>query len=137
MQQTSTVKDVQSLLQNVSLRNSSPSSSLACNVTPTTIRVAETVRTLTELKHTPASPNAVRRSSTIIRSQSADRRESIGSGLIAALSAKIAPNLSPRHSRRHSEDMIARVCISTHFYFFCPHKLNVPSRLNFKLNFKV
>ena len=74
-----------------------------------TVRVAETVRTLTELKHTPASPNALRRTATVIRSQSAERRESVGSGLIAALSAKIAPNLSPRHSRRHSEDIVVKV----------------------------
>ncbi|KAK6643736.1 hypothetical protein RUM43_005246 [Polyplax serrata] len=73
-----------------------------------TIKVAETVRTLTELQHTPASPGVTRRSVSAVRSLSAERRDSAGSSLIAALSAKIAPNLSPRHSRRHSEDMIAR-----------------------------
>ncbi|XP_067003165.1 BAR/IMD domain-containing adapter protein 2-like 1 isoform X2 [Anabrus simplex] len=71
------------------------------------ISVADTVRTLTELKHQPASPSSLRRNSSI-RSQSADRRvgeTSPGSGLIAAISAKLAPNLSPRNSRRHSEDL--------------------------------
>lgn len=73
------------------------------------ISVAETVRTLTELKHTPASPSAVRRNTGSIRSQSADRRGSGSTnegsgGLIAAIGAKLAPTLSPRNSRRHSED---------------------------------
>lgn len=133
------------------------------------VNVAETVKALTELKHTPASPNSVRRMSatqpsiqqiqqttttTILssfqsrnnnnpiygtikqttnstiyaqpshlssspstlrrtgstRSQSAERKigespGSVGSGLIAALSAKLAPSLSPKNSRRHSEDL--------------------------------
>jgi len=73
------------------------------------ISVAETVRTLTELKHTPASPGALRRNTGSIRSQSADRRGSGSTnegsgGLIAAIGAKLAPTLSPRNSRRHSED---------------------------------
>nr|CAD7431101.1 unnamed protein product [Timema monikensis] len=69
------------------------------------ISVADTVRTLTELKHTPASPNSLRRNGSV-RSQSADRRGSEATpGLIAVLSAKLAPNLSPRNSRRHSEDL--------------------------------
>ncbi|GFG33978.1 hypothetical protein Cfor_04854, partial [Coptotermes formosanus] len=73
------------------------------------ISVAETVRTLTELKHTPASPSALRRNTGSIRSQSAERRGSgstnEGSGsLIAAIGAKLVPTLSPRNSRRHSED---------------------------------
>ncbi|KDR12237.1 hypothetical protein L798_13845, partial [Zootermopsis nevadensis] len=73
------------------------------------ISVAETVRTLTELKHTPASPSAVRRNTGSFRSQSADRRGSGSTnegsgGLIAAIGAKLAPTLSPRNSRRHSED---------------------------------
>lgn len=73
------------------------------------VSVAETVRTLTELKHTPASPSALRRNTVSIRSQSADRRGSgstnEGSGsLIAAIGAKLVPTLSPRNSRRHSED---------------------------------
>lgn len=75
------------------------------------ISVAETVRTLTELKHTPASPSTLRRNASSVRSQSADRRGSSGpvtnenaGGIIAALGAKLAPSLSPRNSRRHSED---------------------------------
>jgi len=73
------------------------------------VSVAETVRTLTELKHTPASPSTLRRNAGSIRSQSADRRGSgstnEGSGsLIAAIGAKLVPTLSPRNSRRHSED---------------------------------
>ncbi|XP_044739593.1 mucin-3A isoform X2 [Chrysoperla carnea] len=138
------------------------------------INVAETVKALTELKHTPASPGATRRNSQIqqqqqqpqspvvanqpipaqnvpqfssfqpqqpikvhhnsiyaqpnqvirinpnsspnairritsTRSQSADRQpvvSGVGSSFIAALSAKLAPSLSPRNSRRHSEDQI-------------------------------
>lgn len=66
------------------------------------VSVAETVRTLTELKHQPASPVSVRRTHSL-RSQSCDRR--IETGLIATLSAKLAPTLSPRHSRRHSQEM--------------------------------
>uniref|UniRef100_A0A1B6CYE7 IMD domain-containing protein n=1 Tax=Clastoptera arizonana TaxID=38151 RepID=A0A1B6CYE7_9HEMI len=66
------------------------------------ISVAETVRTLTELKHQPASPVSVRRTHSL-RSQSCDRR--VETGLIATLSAKLAPTLSPRHSRRHSQEM--------------------------------
>lgn len=65
------------------------------------ISVAETVRTLTELKHQPASPVSVRRTHSV-RSQSCDRR--VDTGLIATLSAKLAPTLSPRHSRRHSQE---------------------------------
>lgn len=65
------------------------------------ISVAETVRTLTELKHQPASPVSVRRTHSV-RSQSCDRR--VETGLIATLSAKLAPTLSPRHSRRHSQE---------------------------------
>lgn len=111
VQLPSTVRNAQTVFQNVSLQNSSYSSSQETDISPRSIRVAETVRTLTELKHTPASPSAVRRSPSVSRSQSAERRESIGSGLIAALNAKIAPNMSPRHSRRHSEDTIRKVCI--------------------------
>lgn len=66
------------------------------------ISVADTVRTLTELKHQPASPVSVRRTHSL-RSQSCDRR--VETGLIATLSAKLAPTLSPRHSRRHSQEM--------------------------------
>ncbi|PSN34188.1 hypothetical protein C0J52_23020 [Blattella germanica] len=90
-----------------SLNSSGGGSAVAAN---TGISVAETVRTLTELKHTPASPSALRRNAGGIRSQSADRRGSSGpsndatGGLIAALGAKLAPTLSPRNSRRHSED---------------------------------
>ncbi|KAF2898274.1 hypothetical protein ILUMI_07897 [Ignelater luminosus] len=141
------------------------------------VNVAETVKALTELKHTPASPSSIRRmsatsQSTLItqttvhtpppsglqpqspilstfqnpgqpkpsyvsqsggviyahpsqivsgspseirrvnsfRSQSAERRPSdgpggVGSSFIAALSAKLTPSLSPRTSRRHSEDL--------------------------------
>ncbi|XP_075215913.1 uncharacterized protein LOC142321586 isoform X2 [Lycorma delicatula] len=65
------------------------------------ISVAETVRTLTELKHQPASPVSVRRTHSL-RSQSCDRR--VETGLIATLSAKLAPTLSPRHSRRCSQE---------------------------------
>ncbi|KAJ8962738.1 hypothetical protein NQ318_001136 [Aromia moschata] len=133
------------------------------------INVAETVKALTELKHTPASPNSIRRMSastqniyqniqssmTIptpqgpvlstfqsqtkvsyvsqsggvvyaqpsqvmggspnavrrvnnFRSQSADRKSegpgNVGSNFIASLSAKLAPQLSPKSSRRHSGD---------------------------------
>ncbi|XP_074037385.1 missing-in-metastasis isoform X1 [Leptinotarsa decemlineata] len=130
------------------------------------INVAETVKALTELKHTPASPNSIRRMSSSsqnlyqnvqphpqpqntgfstfqsqakvayvsqsggvvyaqpsqvlggspnalrrfnnFRSQSADRKSEgpggVGSNFIASLSAKLAPQLSPRTSRRHSED---------------------------------
>ncbi|XP_014255401.1 MTSS1-like protein isoform X2 [Cimex lectularius] len=60
------------------------------------ISVAETVRTLTELNHTPASPVSIRRTHSM-RSQSADRK--IEPSLIAALSAKLAPG------RRHSQEM--------------------------------
>lgn len=70
--------------------------------------VADAVRTLTELKHQPASPVQVRRTHSL-RSQSAERKAGeapggVGSNFIAALSAKLGPTLSPRHSRRHSED---------------------------------
>ncbi|XP_050292981.1 uncharacterized protein LOC126733634 isoform X2 [Anthonomus grandis grandis] len=141
------------------------------------IKVAETVRALTELKHTPASPNSIRRMAgisgsaqnifqsvqqnerptsfqsasspgsglttfqsqtkvsylsqsggvvyaqpsqvvggspnavrriTSFRSQSADRKPEgpgkVGSNFIASLNAKLAPNLSPRASRRSSEE---------------------------------
>lgn len=67
------------------------------------ISVAETVRTLTELKHQPASPVSVRRTHSL-RSQSCDRR--VETGLIATLSAKLAPTLSPRHSRRCSQEQV-------------------------------
>lgn len=133
------------------------------------MNVAETVKALTELKHTPASPSSMRRMSsssqgtTVVpqsisqspilstfqnpgqpkpsyvsqsagviyahpsqivsgspseirrvnsfRSQSAERRSNegpggVGSSFIAALSAKLAPSLSPRTSRRHSEDLL-------------------------------
>ncbi|KAK5647470.1 hypothetical protein RI129_002362 [Pyrocoelia pectoralis] len=133
------------------------------------VNVAETVKALTELKHTPASPSSMRRVSsssqgtTVVsqsisqspilstfqnpgqpkpsyvsqsagviyahpsqivsgspseirrvnsfRSQSAERRSNegpggVGSSFIAALSAKLAPSLSPRTSRRHSEDLL-------------------------------
>ncbi|XP_026680367.1 flocculation protein FLO11 [Diaphorina citri] len=53
--------------------------------------VAETVRTLTELNHQPASPVAVRRSSSS-RSTSADRQS-----IIAQLSARLTPTLTRRH----------------------------------------
>ncbi|ENN70649.1 hypothetical protein YQE_12594, partial [Dendroctonus ponderosae] len=53
------------------------------------------------------SPNAVRRI-TSFRSQSADRKPEgpgkVGSNFIACLNAKLAPNLSPRTSRRNSEE---------------------------------
>ncbi|XP_066257430.1 uncharacterized protein mim isoform X2 [Euwallacea similis] len=53
------------------------------------------------------SPNAVRRI-TSFRSQSADRKSEgpgkVGSNFIASLNAKLAPNLSPRTSRRNSEE---------------------------------
>lgn len=65
------------------------------------ISVAETVRTLTEMNHQPASPVSVRRSSSSVRATSAERRAE--SGLMAALSARIAPNLSPRHSRKQQQ----------------------------------
>lgn len=64
------------------------------------ISVAETVRTLTEMNHQPASPVSVRRTSSI-RSTSADRRPD---SLIAALSARITPNISPRNSRKHYQE---------------------------------
>ncbi|XP_063908302.1 protein MTSS 2 isoform X2 [Zophobas morio] len=135
----------------------------------TGVKVAETVKALTELKHTPASPNSIRRMSASsqsiyqshvtsttptsqgpilstfqsqtkvsyvsqsggvvyaqpsqvlggsptatrransFRSQSADRKSGpvgVGSNFIATLSAKLTPNLSPRTSRRHSEDLV-------------------------------
>ncbi|RZC34520.1 A-agglutinin anchorage subunit [Asbolus verrucosus] len=139
----------------------------------TGVKVAETVKALTELKHTPASPNSIRRMSASsqsiyqshvantttptqpgpvlstfqsqtkvsyvsqsggvvyaqpsqilggsptatrrvnsFRSQSAERKSGpggVGSNFIATLSAKLAPNLSPRTSRRHSEDLIQSV----------------------------
>ncbi|XP_056641071.1 mucin-2 isoform X1 [Diorhabda sublineata] len=132
---------------------------------PTTgINVAETVKALTELNHTPASPNSVRRMSTSsqnifqttsqtqfatpllstfqnqskvsylsqsggvvyaqplqitgspttmrriqnLRSQSADRKSDgpggVSSNFIASLSAKLTPHLSPKSSRRLSDD---------------------------------
>ncbi|XP_022912931.1 protein MTSS 2 isoform X6 [Onthophagus taurus] len=138
------------------------------------VNVAETVKALTELKHTPASPNAIRRSAPQIqnvvystspnmqqspilssfqggakklsyvsqsggviyaqpsqvipgspsavrkislRSQSADRKSGegpggVGSNFIAALSAKLAPSISPRSSRRHSEDLVPGVNVN-------------------------
>lgn len=89
-----------------SLNSSGGGSSVAAG---SGVSVAETVRTLTELKHTPASPSALRRNTGSIRSQSADRRGSGSSNecsgyLIAAIGAKLVPTLSPRNSRRHSED---------------------------------
>ncbi len=66
------------------------------------ISVAETVRTLTEMNHQPASPVSVRRSSTG-RASSAERRAECG--LISALSARITPNLSPRNSRKHCQEV--------------------------------
>lgn len=66
------------------------------------ISVAETVRTLTEMNHQPASPVSIRRSPSV-RSTSADRRPECG--LIAALSARITPNLSPRNSRKLYQDV--------------------------------
>lgn len=55
------------------------------------------------------SPSTLRRINST-RSQSAERKigegpGGVGSGFIAALSAKLAPSLSPRNSRRHSEDL--------------------------------
>ncbi|KAF5307190.1 hypothetical protein FQR65_LT00706 [Abscondita terminalis] len=131
-----------------------------------TVNVAETVKALTELKHTPASPSSIRRVSSVnqtpfpqsvpqspilstfqspgqpkpsyvsqtagviyahpsqivsgspseirrvnsMRSQSAERKSNegpggVGSSFIASLSAKLTPSLSPRTSRRHSEDL--------------------------------
>ncbi|XP_030763304.1 protein MTSS 2 isoform X2 [Sitophilus oryzae] len=56
------------------------------------------------------SPNAVRKI-TSFRSQSAERpsegRPKVGSNFIASLNAKLAPNLSPRASRRCSEEQVA------------------------------
>ncbi|XP_017781337.1 PREDICTED: mucin-5AC isoform X4 [Nicrophorus vespilloides] len=57
----------------------------------------------------PGSPNASRKINSM-RSQSAERRQGegpggVGSNFIAALSAKLVPSLSPRSSRRHSEDL--------------------------------
>lgn len=56
----------------------------------------------------PGSPSSVRRMASA-RSQSAERRPEgpggVGSNFIAALSAKLVPNLSPRSTRRHSEDL--------------------------------
>lgn len=66
------------------------------------ISVAETVRTLTEMNHQPASPVSIRRTPSV-RSTSADRRPECG--LIAALSARITPNLSPRNSRKLYQDV--------------------------------
>ena len=72
------------------------------------------------------SPTATRRANSF-RSQSADRKSGennchlkknqcfnyvnlgpvgVGSNFIATLSAKLTPNLSPRTSRRHSEDLV-------------------------------
>ncbi|XP_048523340.1 flocculation protein FLO11 isoform X3 [Dendroctonus ponderosae] len=152
-------------------------SQVAKDVLPNTgVKVAETVKALTELKHTPASPNSIRRLAgisgsaqnifqpqqmpaerpnsfqpggntisgsnpvfstfqnqaksggvvyaqpsqviggspnavrriTSFRSQSADRKPEgpgkVGSNFIACLNAKLAPNLSPRTSRRNSEE---------------------------------
>ncbi|KAJ8932071.1 hypothetical protein NQ314_014973, partial [Rhamnusium bicolor] len=141
------------------------------------INVAETVKALTELKHTPASPNSIRRMSAStqniyqniqtvqspsaiqsqspvlstfqsqskvsyvsqsggvvyaqpaqvmsggspnavrrinnFRSQSADRKSEgpggVGSNFIASLSAKLAPQLSPRASRRHSQEQTSTI----------------------------
>lgn len=61
------------------------------------ISVAETVRTLTEMNHQPASPVSVRRTPSV-RSNSGDRKPECG--LISALSARIASNSSPRNSRK-------------------------------------
>ena len=61
------------------------------------ISVAETVRTLTEMNHQPASPVSVRRTPSV-RSTSGERRPECG--LISALSSRIASNSSPRTSRK-------------------------------------
>lgn len=130
------MKEVQNMFQAVQLRNNNSNSSMINNNNSLSsggaggsICVADKVRTLTELKHTPASPSAVRRASTsLVRSQSAERRESAGSvGLIAALSAKLTPTMSPRHSRRHSEDMIARVSLSGPVSLYITFPLSVDS----------
>ncbi|XP_018562926.1 metastasis suppressor protein 1 isoform X2 [Anoplophora glabripennis] len=56
------------------------------------------------------SPTAVRRINNF-RSQSADRKSDgpggVGSNFIASLSAKLAPQLSPKASRRHSDEPTA------------------------------
>ncbi|XP_049817877.1 uncharacterized protein LOC109597373 isoform X3 [Aethina tumida] len=138
------------------------------------VNVAETVKALTELRHTPASPNSIRRMSASsqslfqsatnantatqqqpmlstfqaaqaanqklsyvsqsggvvyaqpsqimggspnavrrinhFRSQSAERKAEgpggVSSSFIASLSAKLVPSMSPRSSRRHSEDVV-------------------------------
>lgn len=82
------------------------------------ISVAETVRTLTEMNHQPASPVSVRRSSSSVRATSAERRAE--SGLMAALSARIAPNLSPRHSRKQQHPQQP----AQYHHQFAPHPLN-------------
>ncbi|KAJ8872186.1 hypothetical protein PR048_025788 [Dryococelus australis] len=75
--------------------------STAAGVPSSGVSVADTVRTLTELKHTPASPGVLRRNGGV-RSASAERRGGEAApGLMVALSAK----LSPRNCRRHSEDL--------------------------------
>jgi len=61
-------------------------------------RVADAVRALTALQHTPASPNAARKVSCN-RSVSLERRDSV----ISALASRLSHPLSPRHLRRHSE----------------------------------
>ncbi|XP_044744442.1 protein MTSS 2 isoform X2 [Coccinella septempunctata] len=153
------------------------------------VNVAETVKALTELKHTPASPNAIRRTSSQniyqnqnanqpqgpmlstfqnkvsylsqsggvvyaqpsqilsgsptairrynnMRSQSADRKSDgpggVGSNFIASLSAKLAPTLSPRSSRRNSEDVVMRTNTANKIYERGPGQ-NFLDSLNAKL----
>lgn len=62
------------------------------------VSVAETVRALTELKHTPASPVSIRRTHSL-RSQSADRKPD--SGIIATISSKLATG------RRFSQEPVS------------------------------
>lgn len=156
------------------------------------VNVAETVKALTELKHTPASPNAIRRMSTSsqnifqnqnanqqqstmlstfqnkvsyisqsggvvyaqpsqiiggsptavrrynnMRSQSADRKSEgpggVGSNFIASLSAKLTPTLSPRSSRRNSEDVVMRTNTANKIYERGPGQSFLDS-LNAKLS---
>ncbi|KAL3288715.1 hypothetical protein HHI36_003150 [Cryptolaemus montrouzieri] len=157
------------------------------------VNVAETVKALTELKHTPASPNSMRRMSASsqniyqnqnvniapqspvfstfqnkvaylsqsggvvyaqpsqimsgsptsvrkynnVRSQSADRKPEgpggVGSNFIASLSAKLAPNLSPRGSRRNSEDIVMKTNTANKIYERGPGQSFLDS-LNAKLS---
>ncbi|KAK9873756.1 hypothetical protein WA026_002111 [Henosepilachna vigintioctopunctata] len=157
------------------------------------VNVAETVKALTELKHTPASPNSLRRMSVStqnifpnqnttvqpqspvlstfqnkvaylsqsggvvyaqpsqvmsgsptavrrfsnLRSQSADRKSdgpgSVSSNFIASLSAKFANNLSPRGSRRNTEDMVMKTNTANRIYEKGPGQSFLDS-LNAKLS---